>query len=550
MTEMGTQAMPVPPASSTPKRPRGRPAQVTKTTAAERDASDLAVLLAGLDGLTLTSWARLSAEVYGRLAEDKAAARLAEHEGCVHCPAWLDAQVRPTGVQGYPFVIETEEFLVKVAGERQKTWPGLVIELRSHFLHTHPAGQQSACQEALDWVCSQLLHDQEESDRRAMRFETVSVSRADLHLDWQGGWAPSFADGEERRFIRPRNAQWHPYLVGNHCQGYRFGTGNPVMARIYDKTAERAKRADESYAALLAARNGDRFDRAKHVWRLEFELHREAVASLKLAPESDAEDTDADIEAELSAEDLPHVGTLPKLFAHLDAIFQHLSYHWLRLVVPAAGTVRSRWPLDPTWVRLRREFAQVAGAPPLSPDALSVVRGARYAGRNRLLNRMAAGILASLDVADAEVAHTALMRLSAVVERAMQRRAAREATRLAQRRRALLAQLEQETPGGLDAIDEDELRARLAVIDAGRGLLDERPEVLRHRLAMLLGIWSAQGVLPLQIEPVPDMAALFQRHEADLSARASEKGGVPALLAQHYQKLFKVSAPADLFAGK
>jgi hypothetical protein len=110
--------------------------------------------------------------------------------------------------------------------------------------------------------------------------------------------------------------------------------------------------------------------------------------------------------------------------------------------------------------------------------------------------------------------------------------------------------LEQETPGGLDALDEDELRARLAMIDAGRGLLDERPEVLRRRLAMLLGIWSAQGVLPLQIDPIPDMAALFQRHEADLSARASEKGGVPALLAQHYQKLYKVSAPADLFAGK
>jgi hypothetical protein len=547
MTRMGIQPMPVPPA---PKRPRGRPAKAAKAAVAGNKVADLAALLAGLDGLTLTSPARLSAEMYGRLAEDKAAARQAEREGQVHCPAWLDAQVRPTGVQGYPFVIETEDFLVKVAGEQQRTWPGVVVELRSHFLHMHPPGARSACVEALDWVCSQLLYDQEEAVRRDMTFAKVSVSRADLHIDWQGGWSPSFADGEERRFIRPRNAQWHPYLVGNHCQGYRFGTGNPVMARIYDKTAERAKRADLAYAELLASRNGERFDRGKHVWRLEFELHREAVASLKLAPESDAEDTEADVEAELSAEDLPHVGTLPKLFAHLDAIFQHLSYHWLRLVVPASGTIRSRWPLDPTWAALRREFAHVAQVAPLSPDALAVVRGARYAGRNRLLNRMAAGILASLDVADAEVAHVALMRLPDLVEQAIQKRAAREAVRLAQRRKALLVQLEQETPGGLDAMNEEELRARLAVIDAGRGLLDERPEVLRHRLAMLLGIWSAQGVLPLAIEPVLDMAALFHRHEADLSARAREKGGVPALLAQHYEKLFKVSAPADLFAGK
>ncbi len=350
----------------------------------------------------------------------------------------------------------------------------------------HPSGPSSACEEALDWVCSQLLYDQSETVHREVAFTTVSVSRADLHVDWQGGWAPSFTEGEERRFIRPRNAHWHPYLVGNRCQGYRFGTGNPVMARIYDKTAERAKRADDAYAALLASRNGERFDSAREVWRLEFELHREAIVSLKLAPEGDTEDTEADVEAELSAEELPHVGTLPKLFAHLDAIFAHLSYHWLRLVVPSSGAVRSRWPLDPTWQALRSEFATVAAAPRLDESSLAVVRGARYSGRNRLLNRMAAGILASLDVADAEVANAALMRLSQDMEKRMEKRAAREAERLASWRATLLAQLEKETPGGLDGMDEGDLRARLAVIDAGRGLLDERPDVLRHRLAMLL----------------------------------------------------------------
>jgi hypothetical protein len=179
-----------------------------------------------------------------------------------------------------------------------------------------------------------------------------------MHVDWQGGWAPSFAEGEQRRFIRPRTADWHSYASGNTCRGYRFGSGDPILARVYNKTAERAKRSDEGYAAVLVARHGSTFDPGRDVWRLEFELHREALASLKLAkiaklaPESDAEDADADIEAELSAEELPHVGTLPKLFAHLDAIFLHLSYHWLRLVVPSGGSVRSRWPLDPTWALL------------------------------------------------------------------------------------------------------------------------------------------------------------------------------------------------------
>ena len=173
-----------------------------------------------------------------------------------------------------------------------------------------------------------------------------------------------------------------------------------VASRSWRASTTRPQNARNAMtrAMVCCSRNtpcavGIPYDPEVDVWRLEFELHREAVTSLKLAPESDAEDTDADIEAELSAEELPHVGTLPKLFAHLDAIFQHLSYHWLRLVTPSATQVRARWPLDPTWALLRREFGRLAAAPPLSPDALAVVRGARYRGRARLLRKMANGLL-------------------------------------------------------------------------------------------------------------------------------------------------------------
>src|SRR5262245_22552854 len=325
-------------AGTEPKR-RGRPSKVEAQ--AQAQARQAVTLLAGLDALTVSSQGRVSAEVYCKLREAKEAAKHAEHSGSVHCPEWLSAQVKPKGDRGggYPFLIETEDFTVKVAGEAQTMWPGLVIEVRSHFLHAHPSAARGAVEEALCWAREMLLYDAREVDRQATTFEQVSVSRVDLHIDWQGGFVPTYSAGEERRFIRPRRTLWHPFNEGNTCLGYRFGSGKPMMARLYNKTAERKKRHDESYGVLLqerAAANGMPYDPALDMWRLKFELHREAVTSLKLAPESDAEDTDADIEAELSAEDLPHVGTLPKLFAHLDAIFQHLSYHWLRLVTPSA----------------------------------------------------------------------------------------------------------------------------------------------------------------------------------------------------------------------
>jgi len=533
-----------------PKR-RGRPSRAEAQ--AQAQVRQAVALLAGLDALTVSSQGRVSAEVYGKLREAKEAAKHAEHSGSVHCPEWLSAQVKPKGDRGggYPFLIETEDFTVKVAGEAQTMWPGLVIELRSHFLHAHPSGAKGAVEEALCWTREMLLYDARGLDRQATTSDSVSVSRVDLHIDWQGGFIPSYSAGEDRRFIRPRRTLWHPFNEGNTCLGYRFGSGKPLMARLYNKTAERKKRHDESYSVLLQERAsafGIPYDPNLDVWRLEFELHREAVTSLKLAPESDAEDTDADIEAELSAEELPHVGTLPKLFAHLDAIFQHLSYHWLRLVTPSATQVRARWPLDPTWALLRNEFARLTSALPLPPDALAVVRGARYRGRARLLRKMANGLLNSLEVEDTSVASASLTAIQLQVakwEEAMQRRAEKEAARLVARRARLLAKLV--GVEGLDQVAEEELRAKLAVIEEGRGVALERPERVRHRLQTLLGVFDAYGVTAQQIKPVVSVGDLVAQHLDALEAEAEEKGGIALLLHEHFQKLYKVSAPLAQF---
>jgi hypothetical protein len=550
---MTTNQMMIRLADPVPAR-RGRP---TKAEAqAKAQAAQAIALLAGLDACNFSSQGRVSAEVYQKLREAKEAAKLAEQCGSVHCPDWLSVQVKPKGDRGggYPYLIETEDFTIKVAGEAQTMWPGLYIELRSHFLHAHLEGAQGACEEALCWVRDMLLYDARESDRQATTFANVTVSRVDLHIDWQGGFVPTYSAGEERRFIRPRRTLWHPFNEGNTCQGYRFGSGKPLMARLYNKTAERKKRHDESYGVLLqerASASDIAYDPSLDVWRLEFELHREAVASLKLAPESDAEDTDADIEAELSAEDLPNVGTLPKLFAHLDAIFQHLSYHWLRLVTPSDTQVRARWPLDPTWALLRREFGRFTAAPPLSPEALGVVRGARYRGRARLLRKMANGLLNSLEVEDTSVASaslTAIQLHAAKWEEAMRRRAEKEAERLAGRRARLLTALEQSE--GLDQIAEDELRARLAVIEEGRGVALEQAERVRHRLQTLLGVFDAYRVTARQIKPVVSVGDLIEQHLEALEAEAEEKGGISQLLQDHFQKLYKVSAPLSQFAAE
>jgi len=159
-------------------RRRGRPTKVEIQARAQ--ARQATALLAGLDALTVSSQGRVSAEVYGKLREAKEAAKVAEHGGSVHCPEWLSAQVKPKGDRagGYPFLIETEDFTVKVAGEAQTMWPGLVIELRSHFLHANLGGARGACEEALCWVRDLLLYDARESAIGRRRPSKACLSRA------------------------------------------------------------------------------------------------------------------------------------------------------------------------------------------------------------------------------------------------------------------------------------------------------------------------------------------------------------------------------------
>ena len=165
-------------------------------------------LLAGFDSITYSSQARISTEKRAKLEEAKLAAQLAAREGAAQCPEWLGARVLPNGGRGYSFILETEDFTVKVAGEQVATWPGIYCEVRSFALHAHKDGARGAIEASLAWVRERLLADQQPSEVRALcSFATVTPSRFDLHIDWQGGFAPNFDAGEVARFVKPRRVK-------------------------------------------------------------------------------------------------------------------------------------------------------------------------------------------------------------------------------------------------------------------------------------------------------------------------------------------------------
>src|SRR5262249_21306883 len=83
---------------------------------------------------------------------------------------------------------------VKLLGEHIQNRPGVFIEMRSHALHTHPDGAAGACEVALAWVRSHLYADQIVAAKDAISFSAAKISRADIHIDWQGGYAPALSN--------------------------------------------------------------------------------------------------------------------------------------------------------------------------------------------------------------------------------------------------------------------------------------------------------------------------------------------------------------------
>src|SRR6478752_1254066 len=116
-------------------------------------ANDVRVLLAGPDTLYFSCDLPLSEAMRERLNEEKATAQALAEERRVHCPEWLGARVCPQGAKrGYVFVIETEDFSVKLLGDRIQNRPSVYLEMRSYALHTHLEGPQGSCRAALAWV--------------------------------------------------------------------------------------------------------------------------------------------------------------------------------------------------------------------------------------------------------------------------------------------------------------------------------------------------------------------------------------------------------------
>ena len=114
------------------------------------------------------------------------------------------------------------------------------------------------------------------------------------------------------------------HYSGLHPTGYSIGSG-PIMARIYDKTAEVKVKHKEWFYNLWEVSGWHHGD---SVTRFEFQLRREVLKEFSVDSFSDLNERLADM-------------------------WRYCSVDWLSIRQPGKTKERDRWPVKPYWVALQ-----------------------------------------------------------------------------------------------------------------------------------------------------------------------------------------------------
>ena len=188
-----------------------------------------------------------------------------------------------------------------------------------------------------------------------------SVSRVDLHSDWQG-WE-LHRDMSDRFLSRARARSI--YENGDLCTGFTFGRrkGSRITGRIYDKLADIEVKGNDYWFDVW----GEGFDPALGVHRVEFEWGRAGLRSMQLRT---------------PAQVLDAVGDL----------WRYSTEDWLSLRTSTADATRARWPVAPEWLAIQQSA--------LNHDLLGIARLKQGSSKGalRLLTPLLNGCVASAAV--------------------------------------------------------------------------------------------------------------------------------------------------------
>lgn len=175
-----------------------------------------------------------------------------------------------TGAKFYRYRTICKDFMMLFSGkavkEISKEIPVIRTILYSGYLWSY--GYQEAYYNYLKWL-----------SYFPGSIEKTRLSRLDICLDTD---EVEFNEEDKEKFItRAKSKTTHyvdeSYSMGNKFSGFTIGRGKPMLVRIYNKTLE-MQANNKEWLKHTWKENG--WDGKKAVWRIEFQLRREALKEL------------------------------------------------------------------------------------------------------------------------------------------------------------------------------------------------------------------------------------------------------------------------------
>jgi hypothetical protein len=264
------------------------------------------VLASGIDRMELSLRGSVRNDVLTALEAAKLEAqRMREAEPYRFAEGGRWFLVQAGGRRAYPYVLASADMILTV--RQNGELPAVRAEILSAYLHE--VGGAAACAEVEELAMGALF----------VVAPDVVVSRVDVYADVQG---LELGLRDTLRFVsRARKRTMR--TVGQRFTGFVFGEGGPLLARVYDKTAEIGRKG-ESWLERWGEREED-----GPVWRVEYQYRRAVLA-------------------EFGARDPAEV------LSKLQDLWRHGTEEWLTLRMPSGQAESWRWPVDESWTEVQR----------------------------------------------------------------------------------------------------------------------------------------------------------------------------------------------------
>lgn len=234
-------------------------------------------------------------------------------------------EVRDKGRGRFSYVLVDNCFHLQASNGRSKALPLAYVQISSE--HLSAVGIEQA-ENSLRFIVNTL----------GLVREQANVSRADLFVDFCADIGMDLFNPLQNWVTRTQSIDLH-YRYGQFS-GWSFGLGGEVSARLYDKTLEIEKKSRKFYLHELWHAAG--WDGKSQVWRMEFQVKREALVSLEVLK----------------------VAHLLELQA---GMWRYFTEDWLRLACPSSSdTNQTRWPNHPLWCNISAAFRQESEQPKLA----------------------------------------------------------------------------------------------------------------------------------------------------------------------------------------